>query len=460
MNLSDDLSYDSNVSLLSTDIDMDLAGTRKFPIKEPIESKNPIQYILSRIVPAIAVKYPEKISEDLKKTIRKICNCRTEFIGGTVFGCIEHKFAHIMPFSCGCRFCPVCSNFKTQKWLDAAVELLSSIDTQYFFLTFTVPSPISQIIKLNKDLLEDFFHSTSLSLLGWCNGRNFLPGIVMIMQTSGDKLNFHVHIHLLITAGGLSLKDFSTWAKCDHFSRKAISEAFKTLIFRALRRTFNSGDFVSPPEYKESACSSPEKFNKFLDELYKLNWNLDIKPALKDSENILGYIARYIKKPPISNKRITEFDNSFVTAIYKEYTKLNKGEKQKGTKFTKTRQTIPMEQFILDLLEHFPEKNFKVVRWYGLFSNRNKNRLLKRCPEKIKKETKVAEKPKEIDNRPYWRKRHEKLHGIDPLICPICKKEMVPLMILTKKRIKQYNDKYCTFQEVLGYLGYQFLNRN
>lgn len=125
-------------------------------------------------------------------------------------------------------------------------------------------------------LLSDFFKAATGSLLFWSKQRGFLPGIVAVMQTSGDKLNYHVHIHLLITSGGLSLKT-DEWVDCSHYPPKPIVKSFKKLIFRSLRRALAEPEFVSPPEYAATVCSSKKEFNKFLDSLWQLNWNVDIQ---------------------------------------------------------------------------------------------------------------------------------------------------------------------------------------
>ncbi|KAF0132895.1 MAG: transposase [Candidatus Saganbacteria bacterium] len=189
-----------------------------------------------------------------------------------------------------------------------------------------------------------------------------------------------------------------------------------------MRRAFSDQEFVSPPEYADNVCSSKEKFNKFLDKLWGINWNLHIAKNLKKAKDILGYIARYLKKPPISNRRIIEYDESAITFLARDY------EKKKRLPFS-----ISLDYFFISLFEHIPLPSFPLVRWYGLFSNRNKKKYIEQLqgliPSKKQKE--------ESDPRPMWRIRFEQRYGNDPLLCPVCKKEMELLFVLSARTIKK-----------------------
>ncbi len=68
-------------------------------------------------------------------------------------------------------------------------------------------------------------------------------------------------------------------------------------------------------------------------------------------------IGRYVKHPPIAESRITGYDGELVTFWYED------------TK-TKQKTTVTMDkfEFVHRLLGHVPEKNFKIVRYIGLYS--------------------------------------------------------------------------------------------
>jgi len=37
-------------------------------------------------------------------------------------------------------------------------------------------------------------------------GEPLIPGVIAVIQTFGDRINFHPHLHLWVTAGGLDAK--------------------------------------------------------------------------------------------------------------------------------------------------------------------------------------------------------------------------------------------------------------
>ncbi len=57
----------------------------------------------------------------------------------------------------------------------------------------------------NRKLLNDLCQCevrTLLSFLYAATGLELMPGVVAVIQTFGDRINFHPHIHVLITEGG------------------------------------------------------------------------------------------------------------------------------------------------------------------------------------------------------------------------------------------------------------------
>jgi len=61
-----------------------------------------------------------------------------------------------------------------------------------------------------------------------------MPGIVAVIQTFGDRINFHPHIHVLVTEGGTAL-DGAFHHVC-RFQDKVIQEIFTHEVFSMLLR--------------------------------------------------------------------------------------------------------------------------------------------------------------------------------------------------------------------------------
>jgi len=74
--------------------------------------------------------------------------------------------------------------------------------------------------------------------------------------------------------------------------------------------------------------------------------------------------------------------------------------------------------FIKYLTQHIPDKNFRQVRGYGLFCNRNKSDAIEIVLKLLKKKKKLKV------NKKAWRENLAKLLGNDPLTCDNCGIEM------------------------------------
>jgi len=122
----------------------------------------------------------------------------------------------------------------------------------------------------------------------------------------------------------------------------------------------------------------------------------------KEGWNMARYIGRYVMHPPIAESRIVTFDEKQVTFWYKDSE-------------TKQKKTVTMDkfEFIRLLLSHIPEKNFKIVRYVGIYSRRGSKFTQTQFHE-----------GEMIIVKTSWREMIKRTFKYDPLICPNCKAEM------------------------------------
>jgi len=70
---------------------------------------------------------------------------------------------------------------------------------------FTMPKPLRGIFRKRRKLLDHLFSTAIESLRDWMRTRLELPdgqlGAVAAVQTFGDYLNFHPHLHVLAASG-------------------------------------------------------------------------------------------------------------------------------------------------------------------------------------------------------------------------------------------------------------------
>jgi len=116
------------------------------------------------------------------------------------------------------------------------------------------------------------------------------------------------------------------------------------------------------------------------------------------------YIARYVSRPVIAESRITNYDGKNITFWYQRHEDNNK-----------VTETISAEEFIGKLLIHLPERNFKMIRYDGIYARRSKKKAREILKDKQISKKYTAKK---------WRDRIIKSFGYDPILCPSCGNEM------------------------------------
>lgn len=257
--------------------------------------------------------------------------------------------------------------------------------------------------------------------MNWCKDNGFLPGICAVMHTFGSDLKFHPHIHILLTLGGLGSDDafdFDIWQDCSFFPEKVLKAEFKRLLLKGLRGMAKN-KILSIPECLKQLWWQEHKamnFYRLSQKLWNIIWYVHIGQKLDNAVYTTRYIGRYAKRPCLSETKIDyySFEKQIVTFTYKD-------KKSKTTE----QLTLSVEEFIGRLIRHIPEKNFRMIRYYGLYASAVKNKLLPILLYQISALYGIAKLTFSPSDQPFnWRTRIIKLTGADPLVCSNCKVQM------------------------------------
>lgn len=306
-----------------------------------------------------------KLSKQEWKVFNAIRKCKTKDLGVHVFTCEECGETVIGYNSCRNRHCPMCQFYAKEKWINNEESYL--LNCPYFHIVTTVPSELNEIALYNKeDYYKILFESTSEAILELASDPKWLGakvGITSILHTWGQTLEFHPHIHSIVSGGGLKNNKWVESKKEYLFKVQVLSSLFRGKFLSK----FKSLDLKLPKhlEYLKDI----RNLNKFLEPLYKESWVTYIEPPKGKPENVIEYIGRYAFRIAISNERILDVSNEQVTFEYKDY-KDNSKIKQ---------MTISVYEFIRRFLMHVLPDNFTKIKHYGLLSNRNKKVNISMC---------------------------------------------------------------------------------
>ena len=325
-------------------------------------SKYTIQDIFQIYGDEFIKKY--NLSKEQWKVFNAIKNCGTEFLGFHVCTCTECGEQYFGYNSCRNRHCPMCQNYAREKWIQKESSYL--LDSKYFHIVTTVPYELNEIFLFNQKICYDIlFKSTSESILTLCNDSKWLGakvGITSILHTWGGTLEFHPHIHSIVTGGGLKN---NKWISCDKdylFKVQVLGSLFRGKFLYYLKHEHDK--LVLKDNLKDI-----KSFNKFLEPLYKKTWITYIESPKGKTENVIEYVGRYSFRVAISNERIKNIENGKVTFEYKDYKDNSKIKLM----------TITALEFIRRFLLHVLPDNFTKIKHYGLLANRNKKKNIRFC---------------------------------------------------------------------------------
>ena len=145
---------------------------------------------------------------------------------------------------------------------------------------------------------------------------------------------------------------------------------------------------------------------------YDNGFYVHAKPHVTDGQEIARYIGRYIRHPAIADTRIAAYDGERVTFYYKD----GDGVRQE--------RTLPVLEFIHGVVRHIPPKQFKMVRYFGLYAPRKAE---KACAF-MKKIGKMLGR---VIRKLSWHRRIQRDFHRDPLKCPRCGEPDMELYSLT-----------------------------
>ncbi len=97
---------------------------------------------------------------------------------------------------------PVLRKKATDLWI--ATQLNRLPDCDWVHLVFTLPDTLWPVFESNRWLLNDVCRLAVENLLYAARKRGLEPGIFCAIHTYGRRLNWHPHVHVSVTCGGLN----------------------------------------------------------------------------------------------------------------------------------------------------------------------------------------------------------------------------------------------------------------
>ena len=307
-------------------------------------------------------------SDVQRKAARAILNCKSGRLGVNLSQCTDCGHVEVHNNSCRNRNCPNCQAVKKEIWVDK--RSAEVIDSPYFHVVFTLPHELNPLIYCNQKLLYGLLHrccaETLLELSADKKWLGATPGIIQVLHTWNQELDYHVHMHCIVSGGGLTGDGKIRKSSSKFFIRtEVLRDKFKGKYMAHLVSLYESGslNFSSSCENLRNSYHWKEFKNK----LYEMDWCPYIKKTFNGFGNVIEYLGRYIHKIAISNSRILSVTEDTVT--------FSARGKKPGE--PKRQITLGNTEFIRRYLMHVLPSGFQKIRYYGFLNNRMKYKNLK-----------------------------------------------------------------------------------
>ena len=349
---------------------------------------------------------------EVNKAFRDFLNCGILYHGCAMARCESCSHSELIAFSCKKRgICPSCD---AKRAVIFAEHLYQNVLPHYptSHIVFTIPKRLRVFFKYNRKLTKHLYTAA------WNTWKELIEdafpdcesGMIMSLHTAGDLLNFHPHVHALAVYGAVDTS--GNFYSLDSVNTDWLNTVFARNLFEALVKE----ELLDRDTVKSMQSWHHSGFNIWVGD-----------PINYSDTDSLKFLARYLKKAPVSNQRI-EFFEDLNTVRYIKYTDSGKEHKD-----------FDPLHFLAEVSQHIPNKWEQTVRYMGICSARTRGAA---------KNNSVIHAPLQIDtDKPApsrtWAACMKKIFEFDPLVCPKCGANMkIKAFITDSKEITRITEHH------------------
>lgn len=324
------------------------------------------------------------------KEVKKAIACYDHHNGCFVYVCACCKKYTLQSLGCNARICSGCGKRYADAWAMQLSRRMFKVPHRHIVLS--IASELWPYLRKDRTLWKTYMDSAIDTLNDYLpkamHHKKLTVGAIVILHPFGKDMKFQPHLHLIITEGCFDEK--KNWIARDYFYAEGLAKCWKYHICKNLSA-------AGVPFEVTNWCYKNKRFYVWVHKDGKIT-----HPKL-----IARYLGRYVRHPAIANSRIDWFDKTTLRVGF-HYENHNK-----------IRQNIIMstDEFITALIQHIPEPQFKMIRYYGAYARHTRKSYKMYLQSSIEQKTLLM----------YGVKKPEKI-----LFCPYCSGTLDFVIVLKK----------------------------
>ncbi len=282
----------------------------------------------------------------VRQAFRKALQCGTAELGAEVYS--SENQVLILYHTCKSRACSSCGYSANVQWLRERWAALP--DALYKGITFTMPDILWPFFRDNPPLARALSALAAEVIQAQVGVRHGLRvGVIAILHTFNGKLGFNSHVHTMVTGGGLHGSS-DIWMSRVYYDPDPLMKSWRKAVIALLRAALRAGQLRTE--------LTADQMEDLLTHLEKCWWSIKIQ-SFEDKLHFLRYAGRYVRRPPIAQRRITWIGERTVRFWYQDKKLRRRVEVE-----------CSLEEFIDRWAQHIPEPYQHAVRNFGLFAPR------------------------------------------------------------------------------------------
>jgi hypothetical protein len=295
----------------------------------------------------------DELREIEVKEVEKMLRCHQDGKGFFVYHCSHCKESWVVSNGCNSRICSECGKRYTDKWAKRLSTKMFEVPHRH--LVLSVPDIVWYILRGNKIALKTFMDASIKAINETFKSISHSTikkgGAIVVLHPYGKDMEFKAHLHVFMTEGGFN--KYKKFVHMKFIAYEVMRKMWQYYVLTELRK-------VLPKTQKYNilinAC-----FTKYGNGFYV---HMPEESRITSKKDVANYVGRYVRHPAIANTRISHYDGTSVIFWYYK-------DKNKKVKIF---VEVTVEEFIRRIIQHIPEPQFKMIRYYGAYCRKWKRK--------------------------------------------------------------------------------------